>query len=351
MPERARLAFLDVLRGVALIVMVLNHTSRWWIDRQMGWSRYWLVYGTVTVAAPIFLFLVGFVLPVSLHKSAVDPAAPSRLGGYLRRGLEIIVAGLLLNVVVFSEDSMWSGGVLQTIGLSIIVMTLLAPVLRYRPGSYALLALAVGAYLLFLAAHPRLEASLPQHPLLGLVLFFDYAPWPWMCVVMVGLVLGWWWRDAATRGAEGAFFWRLAAVGSALMLVALAAEWRWPSKPHIGFTRDPGLNGHWIPGPITIVWILGTVLVLLSLFYWLCEVRGWRPRWLVTLGQTALMLYFVHQIIAYSLMSKWLHVNFKSWTLFWVANAALVVICIGLGYAWKALKARGPMLRALAVRS
>ena len=51
MTERRRLAFLDVFRGIALIVMVLNHTSRWWIDRQMGWPRYWLVYATVTVAA------------------------------------------------------------------------------------------------------------------------------------------------------------------------------------------------------------------------------------------------------------------------------------------------------------
>ena len=50
----ARLAFLDVFRGVALIVMVLNHTGRWWIAREMGWGRYWLVYGTVTVAAPGF---------------------------------------------------------------------------------------------------------------------------------------------------------------------------------------------------------------------------------------------------------------------------------------------------------
>jgi len=107
--------------------MVVNHTSRWWIDRQMGWSRYWLVYGTVTVAAPIFLFLVGFVLPVSLHKNAADMLNPSRLGGYLRRGAQIILAGLLLNLVVFPEDPLWSGGVLQTIGLSIIVMTLLAP--------------------------------------------------------------------------------------------------------------------------------------------------------------------------------------------------------------------------------
>jgi uncharacterized membrane protein len=350
MPERSRLAFLDVLRGVALIVMVLNHTSRWWIDRQMGWSRYWLVYGTVTVAAPIFLFLVGFVLPVSLHRNAADMLALSRLRGYVLRGLQIIGAGLLLNVVVFPEDSLWSGGVLQTIGLSIIVMTLLAPVLRHRAGGYVLLALAVGAYLLFLAMHPRLQAWLPGHPLVGLVLFFDYAPWPWMCVVLVGLVLGWWWREAAARGRDGPFFKRLAAAGGALMLVALAAEWRWPSKPHIGFTRDPGLNGHWIPGPITIVWILGTVFVLLSLFYWLCEMRGWRPRWLVLLGQTALVLYFVHQIIAYSLMNKWLHTNFRSWALFWASNAALVVICIGLGYAWKAIKTRAPTLRALAAR-
>ena len=124
------------------------------------------------------------------------------------------------------------------------------------------------------------------------------------------------------------------------MLVALLAEWRWPSTPHIGFMRDLGVNNHWIPGPVTAVWILGTVFVLLSLFYWLCEVRGWRPGWLVMLGQTALMLYFVHQIIAYSLANKWLHVNFRSWAMFWVSNLALVVICIGLGYSWKAIKAR-----------
>jgi hypothetical protein len=335
-----RLAFLDILRGAALIVMVLNHTSRWWIDRQMGWSRYWLVYGTVTVAAPIFLFLVGFVLPVSLHKNAADMLSPSRIGGYVRRGAQVILAGLLLNLVVFPEDPVWSGGVLQTIGLSIIVMTLLAPMLRNRAGGYALLGLAVGSYLLFLAAHPRLQAWLPDHPNVGLVLFFDYAPWPWMSVVLVGLVLGWWWREAAARGPDAPFFRRLAAVGGVFMLIALAAEWRWPSKPHIGFTRDPGLNGHWIPGPITLVWILGTVLVLLSLFYWLCEVRGWRPPWLVVLGQTALMLYFVHQIIAYSLASKWLHVNFKSWALFWISNLALIVACVGLGYAWNAFKPR-----------
>ena len=70
------------------------------------------------------------------------------------------------------------------------------------------------------------------------------------------------------------------------------------------------------------------------------EVRGWQPHWLVMFGQTALMLYFVHQIIAYMLVHQWLHVNFKSWAMFWLSNLALVVLCIGLGYAWLAIKAR-----------
>jgi surface polysaccharide O-acyltransferase-like enzyme len=339
MTARTRLAFLDVFRGVALIVMVLNHTSRWWIDRQMGWSRYWLVYGTVTVAAPIFLFLVGFVLPISLHRNA-ELTRPAPVRGYVRRGLAIILAGYLLNLVVFPEESLLSGGVLQTIGLSIIVMTLLAPLLRHRAGAYVLLALAAGAYGLFLYAHPHLRAWLPDHRLVGLVLFFDYAPWPWMCIVLVGLVLGWWWREAAARGPDAGYFVRLAAVGGVLMLAAVLAEWRWPSTPRIGFTRDLGLNQHWIPGPITAVWILGTVLVLLAFFYWLCEIRGWRPGWLIMLGQTALMLYFLHQIIAYSLVNKWLHVNFKSWSLFWLANLGLVVACIALGHAWLAIRSR-----------
>ena len=64
-PGSGRQLFLDALRGFALIAMVLNHTARWWLERSMGWTRYHLVYVTMAVAAPIFLFLVGFCLPLS----------------------------------------------------------------------------------------------------------------------------------------------------------------------------------------------------------------------------------------------------------------------------------------------
>src|SRR5712664_584686 len=112
-----RFAYLDGLRGAALIFMVLNHTARWWMDGHMTWSRYHLIYVTLTLSAPVFLFLVGFCLPLSLRSSA---DAPESMGALLRkfapRGARIVLAGLLLNVLVFPDEPVLSGGVLQMIG-------------------------------------------------------------------------------------------------------------------------------------------------------------------------------------------------------------------------------------------
>ena len=356
-----RLAFLDVFRGFALIVMVLNHTGRWWIAREMGWGRYWIVYGTVTVAAPIFLFLVGFVLPLSLHRHAGNIATWSRIAPYWRRGATIIAAGILLNVVVFGsvhlrsfspDESPFAGGVLQTIGLAIMLMAPTAALLHWIGGRASLLGVALVGYLLFLVAYEPLKLWLPEHPWIALTLFLDYPPWPWLCLVLVGLVVGWWWRDVAARGSDVGFFRNLAIVGGIFMVLAVVAELVWPSQPHIGFTRDRVLNHHWVPGPITTLWILGTLFVMLGFFYWLCERRGWRPAWLIVLGQTALMLYFVHQIIAFTVLGeRGLRLNFHRWWQFWLANAALIVACVLLGYAWQAIKARLKGWRSSSPRS
>jgi uncharacterized membrane protein len=55
-----RLQFLDAVRGFALLLMIVNHTGRWWQDDTMGWPRHNLIYASMAVGAPLFLFLVGF---------------------------------------------------------------------------------------------------------------------------------------------------------------------------------------------------------------------------------------------------------------------------------------------------
>src|SRR5262245_9941907 len=105
-----RLVFLDALRGFALILMVLNHTSRWWQDGRMTYPRYYFIYLTMAVAAPIFLFLVGYCLPLSLVRTRGEAAGRHllpTLGKYAVRGGRIILAGLLLNVLVFPEEPFW----------------------------------------------------------------------------------------------------------------------------------------------------------------------------------------------------------------------------------------------------
>ena len=118
-----RLQFLDAVRGFALLLMIANHTGRWWQDGAMGWPRYNLIYATMAVGAPVFLFLVGFCLPLSFapRRQAGAPVSLGVATKFLQRGAKLILAGWALNLVVFRDEPFWEGGVLQTIGLGIIL--------------------------------------------------------------------------------------------------------------------------------------------------------------------------------------------------------------------------------------
>jgi hypothetical protein len=112
-----------------------------------------------------------------------------------------------------------------------------------------------------------------------------------------------------------------------------------PTSPRFGFARDFILNNHWTPRGVTVALIAGGVALLLAGTYWVMEVRGVSLPWLVVLGQTALMLYFVHQVIAYTVVSQWLGVRFDDWWRYWIANAAFIVGLVYLGRGWLALRA------------
>jgi uncharacterized membrane protein len=341
-PARRRLEFLDVLRGVAIILMVLNHTSRDWIEVSMGWPRYYLVYGSLLLPAPIFLFLVGFCLPLS-YQGACARSEPwlAMVVKFTRRGLQIVAAGLLLNVLLL-DSRFWKGGVLQTIGLSIVLLAPCLPLLRHRVARIALLALAVLIYVGFSLAYPALARWSADHHVIAEAFLLDFPPFPWISAALIGLVLGAMWLEARARGPrdEKRFFDVIAGVGAASVLGYFV--WQLSAQPTVffGFKRDFSLNGHWTPRGATLFLVVGGVAAALAGTYRLMEVRKVSAPWLVVLGQTALVLYFLHQLVEYTLMKEILGWRFTSWSVYWMANVAFLVACFYLGKAWLVVKPR-----------
>ena len=342
-PASGRLLFLDGLRGLALVFMVFNHTARWWIERPMGWPRYHLVYLTVPLAAPIFLFLVGFCLPLSYLNSTVTRGEryAAVAWKYVRRGARLVLAGWLLTLLVFPDEPLFGGGVLQTIGLSIIGLMPFLPLLRWRAARWLLAAAAVAIYTSFNLAYPALRVWLTGHPIVAEVWFSDFPLWPWFGFPLLGAVLGWAWTEIRRRGADDRRYFTMMSLAGVLCFAAfLALELTIGKTPHFHSGRDLVLNRYWTPGAVTCLWILGVIFTLLPVVYYLMQVRQLRAPWLVIFGQQALMLYFVHQIIVRTLVGQRLGVVFTSWWLYGLANVALLVLLVGLGWGWPELKRR-----------
>src|SRR2546427_7358855 len=224
----------------------------------------------------MFVSLVGFALPPSDLTPTLPRGGRSvwvwwmSVGG----GPRLVVAGWFLNLLVFPDEPLFAGGVLQTIGLSIVGLTLLLPLLRRRAAGWALLAAALGVYASFALAHPFLRRWLTRHPVVAAVWFSDFPLWPWFAVALLGVVLGWVWAEGQRRGDDDRRYFEVRSLAGVLCLAAfLALDLAVGLTPHFYSRPDLVLNQHWRPGPVTCLWILGIVFSLLPAMYDLMKVR------------------------------------------------------------------------------
>ncbi len=117
-----RLEFVDRLRGLAVVFMILWHTADSWVRpdvREKGWDM--LALQTLGgLAAPMFFMLAGVGAGVRTSVERDRGTDPIRLlVASLRRGLELIAIGYLLRVFMWTVDL---GGI-----RSARVMSFLAP--------------------------------------------------------------------------------------------------------------------------------------------------------------------------------------------------------------------------------
>lgn len=184
--QGARFWEIDLLRGLAVIIMIVFHFlfdliffANYSIDLYSG---FWYWIGRL--AAVSMLFLVGVSLTISFNRKKQS------FGFFFLRGIKIFALGLFITLITFlflPQGTIWFG-VLHSIGFSII--------LGYFFIKRKKLALIIGSILILIGIFLS-QFSFNFAWLLWLGLFpknfytFDYFPLlPWFGIVLLGIFAG-----------------------------------------------------------------------------------------------------------------------------------------------------------------
>ena len=252
---------------------------------------------------PLFLFIVGVVLPFSTSRRRERGQSSACIHLHiLMRGVVLILLGLIFNDLLrFEWSQMRWPGVLQRIGLCYFFAAIIVVHTRWRTQ-----AIIVGAVLVLywaaaalipvpgfgagvMTAEGCLSSYIDQQLVPG-KLYYGYgdnegllSTFPAVCTVLMGALAGHWLRSQRT-GAKKAG--GLAIAG--LACVAIGYLW-----------------GLLFP-IIKIIWTssytlfsAGLCLILLALFYWLIDVKGYR-RWtyvFVVIGVNPITIYFLQRFV------------------------------------------------------
>jgi uncharacterized membrane protein len=313
-----RLAPIDVLRGLVMVLMAVDHASaevnagrvftdsaRFWTPGSALPEAQFLTRWLTHLCAPTFVLLAGTALAISVEarKQRGDSA------GAIDRHIAVRGALILLFEVAWMSFAMLDPGkvlfqVLYAIGGSLLCMTLLRR-LDDAPLLVVALAVTFGSELAVDALTARgVESTLPAALTFTGGRFFDgrlyvaYPLLPWLGIMALGWVLGRrlvaWGNAAEARAPRVLVAWGAAALLGFLVLRAV------DGYGNMGLHRDGGALVQWLhvskyPPSATFACLeLGIAALLLAGLFVVVEQRPRFAAPLAVLGQTALFFYLLH---------------------------------------------------------
>ena len=332
-----RILFIDRLRGLALVLMILNHSALYLLEASLDPYRHILVYLTVSLSAPLFLFMVGFSLAISHMKNTAMTIRPYHvdLQKHFDRGVLLILLGFMLNIVLSPHKPFYAGGILQTIGISIIIIAPMLRWLTHRVFRDILVLSAVISYLAFAYSQANVMRMIIDHPIIADLFFGGFPPWPWIGVVFIGLVSGHNWlalRDEAGKVDQYLLRMVIASIIS-LTLYFILSAWQ-GDMLNFNLNRDYIIRGHWLPGTITVFWSIGIICLSFVVTQRTAIKPGILHRLLVPLGQSALLLYLLHLLVIKGIADQLLGLTIDNWWSYIGFNLILMTGLVTVSYRW-----------------
>lgn len=319
--DRSRILSIDALRGFDMFWIIGGDSLAVAILTTSGWSAAaqlaeqfehvdWQGFRFYDLIFPLFLFLVGCVLPFSLDKYRDQPkAAYWRI---VRRATLLVVLGLIgNNILQFDWGNLRIAGVLQRIGICYALAAILYLHARVRGQALAIAAILLG-YWALLALFPvpggsagdyskegNLAGYVDRNFLPGKILkpYYGFgdnegilSTIPAIATTLIGALAGQLLKSSLNAWSKAGW---LALSGLACIAVGQAWGLTFPIVKNIWTSSFVLVAGGWS-------------LLLLSLFYTILDVlkwRGWELFWVV-IGMNAITIYVAQRFIDFSGMSK-----------------------------------------------
>ena len=313
----SRLQYLDWLRGLAVLAMILAHVSdSWTLDADRRAEPWYTVAFIGGVASPLFLFLAGVATAMSAASKGrrafaqiADGAQAHAIGARLarRRGWEIFVLGLVFRLQaqilgMGPLQNLFKVDMLNVMGLSMVAASYLWQIStthRVRIGAFALVTASIAMLtpivrdVTWLAAWPDpLEAYVrPAGPYAAFPIF------PWSGFLFAGVIVGDLVDAVRQSPAKNLVLQNgLAICGGAGVVIAWFASF----QPSIYDSAS-----FWHDSPTFFFIRLGMVALLVPIA-WVLEQLLPTPVFapLATFGRSSLFVYWIHIEMVYGVIAE-----------------------------------------------
>jgi len=317
----SRLAYIDWLRGLACLLMFQTHCYDSWLGGDARKSTFfmWSQLGG-TLPAPLFLFLAGVSFALVTDKLR-QRGLPSRQIAHItiRRSAEIFGLGLWFRLQEYLLAWGWAPwsdlfrvDILNIIGLSMMFMGLLCWIVlaRARDARLALAVIALATALtislltplVWTTWRPRwlpwpLESYLDGVHNLGQPQAWLFPIFPWTGFAFVGLAVGFGLVSDRARKAGGTALILMGIAGALLIYLGRGLD---HSSHYVYATYD-----FWHTSPNFFLIRVGLLLLILCAAYGWCRwgAGQWGFSPLIQIGQTSLLVYWVHIEFVYGRFS------------------------------------------------
>jgi uncharacterized membrane protein len=322
--HHSRLAPLDALRGLLIILMALDHAN-YFIAQRHPSGEHWggnfpsydspiafLTRACTHLSAPGFFFLMGTgMILYTAHRSSIGWTHQKiRLHLALRGMILILLQFVIVNPIwkispIPFPD--WYQGVLVALGATMIIATLL---LRFRAGILLMVTAVLSMVIEITHPNPALWGALNNTPL-GLIFGFsggtqtfwvNYPILAWLEFVTFGMAFGVWFRDKPETGYQWAFILGIALLAAFLPLRALNGFGN--IRPMEGSTWIDFFNVVKYPPSWSFAFLtMGLNLLILGLMSRSMSRLGSVVKTLIVFGRVPLFVYISH-LLLYALLGR-----------------------------------------------